>query len=76
MEQGYWNILVIDGIMKFHVRSPKMVRQDSRVPQTMVNIATAITNKKRLDSGQKIQGTAIALESYIHVLEYEVIWGI
>lgn len=39
----------------------------SRVPQTMANIATAITNRMRVDSGQKIQGTAIALESYIHV---------
>lgn len=38
----------------------------SRVPQTMANIATAITNNMRVDSGQEIQGTAIAMESYIH----------
>ncbi len=33
----------------------------------MANLATAITNRMRLHSGQKIQETAIALESYIHV---------
>lgn len=33
----------------------------------MANIATTITNRMRLDFGQKIQGIAIALESCIHV---------
>ncbi len=39
----------------------------SRVSQTVANIATAIKYRMRRDSGQKIQGNGIALESYIHV---------
>lgn len=37
------------------------------VPRTMDHIATAITNKMRISSGQMATGTAASLESYIHV---------
>lgn len=37
------------------------------VPRTMDHIATAITNRMRLTSGQMAIGTATSLESYIHV---------
>jgi hypothetical protein len=39
----------------------------SNVPQTMANVATAMTNNVRQKSGTVARGTAIALETYIHV---------
>jgi hypothetical protein len=39
----------------------------AQVPRTMANIAEAMTNTMRLNSGQLAMGTAMLLESYIHV---------
>ena len=39
----------------------------ANVPQTMANVATAMTNNLRMKSGTVAIGTAIALETYIYV---------
>jgi hypothetical protein len=39
----------------------------AQVPRTMANIAEAMTNTMRLNSGQQAMGTAMVLESYVHV---------
>lgn len=39
----------------------------SNLPQTMANVAATMTNNLRIRSGTSVIGTAVALETYIHV---------
>lgn len=57
------------GVLAFSsdVMEAIFVKGPSNVPQTMANVASAMTNNMRQKSGTVAIGTAIALETYIHV---------